>query len=149
MSDLPITGGCNCGAVRFEISQPLVAAVTCWCKRCQRRSGTGSAPNARTVPGSFRLVSGAEAATAWDPGDGGWEKVFCGRCGSQVCSRDPADHDRVGVRFGALDGDPGIRPGAHQFTAYAAAWAPVPDDGLPRYPERAPADAGGSHDAAP
>ena len=37
------------------------------------------------------------------------------------------------VRLGALDGDPGIRPGAHQFTAYAAPW--------PRFPERIPPDA--------
>lgn len=38
--------------------------------------------------------------------------------------------------MGALDGDPGIRPAAHQFTDYAAPWYPVPDDGLPRFPER-------------
>lgn len=38
--------------------------------------------------------------------------------------------------MGALDEDPGIRPSAHQFATYAAPWAPVPDDGLPRFPER-------------
>jgi len=37
-----------------------------------------------------------------------------------------------------LDHDPGIRPGGHQFTAYAAAWEQLPDDGLPRYDEAAP-----------
>jgi hypothetical protein len=36
----------------------------------------------------------------------------------------------------SLDGDPGIRPSAHQFVGYAAAWAPVPEDGLPRFDER-------------
>jgi hypothetical protein len=38
--------------------------------------------------------------------------------------------------MGAVGGDPGIRPGAHQFVDYAAPWARVPDDGLPRCPER-------------
>lgn len=42
------------------------------------------------------------------------------------------------VRLAAVDGDPGVRPSAHQFVAYAAAWEPVPDDGLPRFTERAP-----------
>jgi hypothetical protein len=52
-------------------------------------------------------------------------------------SRDPEDHDTVSIRIGAFDGDPGIRPGHHQFVAYAAPWEPIPDDGLPRYQERA------------
>jgi hypothetical protein len=42
------------------------------------------------------------------------------------------------VRFGAFDGDPGIRPGSRQFVDYAAPWEPIPDDGLPRFPERRP-----------
>jgi hypothetical protein len=41
----------------------------------------------------------------------------------------------TGVRLGAFDGDPGIRPEYHQFVEYAAAWEPIPEDGLPRYPE--------------
>lgn len=149
MSDpaLALTGGCNCGAVRFEVTEPLQGAIACWCRRCQRRSGTGGGPNARTADGSFRLLGDEAALGVWDPGDGGWEKVFCNRCGSQICSRDPADHDKVSVRFGAFAEDPGIRISAHQFTAYAAPWGQPPDDGLPRYPERAPADAGGSHAA--
>lgn len=140
-----ITGGCNCGAVRFEVSEPLVSALACWCRRCQRRTGAGGGPNARTARGSFRLVGEEDVVGAWDPGDGGWEKVFCNRCGSQICSRDPGDPAKVSVRFGALDEEPGIAVSAHQFTAYAAPWGQPPDDGLPRYPERAPVDAGGSH----
>ena len=136
---IPITGGCNCGAVRFEVSEPLVAGLACWCRRCQRRTGTGGSPGARTAPGSFRLLGEADAVGVWDPGDGGWEKVFCRRCGSQICSRDPGERAKVSVRFGAFDEDPGIRVSAHQFTAYAAPWGQPPDDGLPRYPERAPA----------
>lgn len=147
-SSLPITGGCNCGAVRFEVSEPPLSALQCWCRRCQRRTGTGSGPNARTASGSFRIVSSREELGVWDPGDGGWSKVFCRRCGSQICSWDPADESKVSVRFGAFDGDPGIRVSAHQFTAYAAPWAQPPDDGLPHYPERAPAGAGGSHGEA-
>ena len=76
---------------------------------------------------------------AWKPG-GGAEKWFCGDCGSALFSRDPEDATRVGVRLGVFDEDPGIRPAAHQFVAYAAPWEPIPDDGLPRYPEARVAD---------
>jgi hypothetical protein len=42
------------------------------------------------------------------------------------------------VRLGAIDGDPGVRPSVRQFVDYAAVWEEIPDDGLPRYPERRP-----------
>jgi hypothetical protein len=38
----------------------------------------------------------------------------------------------------AFDDDPGVRPAYRQFVAYAADWEAIPDDGLPRYPERPP-----------
>jgi hypothetical protein len=49
-------------------------------------------------------------------------------------------HSRIGVRLGAFDSDPGIRPTAHQYVAYAASWEPIPDDGLPQFPEARVAD---------
>ncbi len=131
---LPITGGCNCRAVRYAVSEPFVSASYCHCTRCQRRTGTGAAPSGRVAPGAFRIVSGEEHLRAWKP-DTGFEKWFCGECGSALFSRSPADPDEVGVRLGTLDDDPAIRPGYRQFVSYAAAWEPVPDDGLPRYPE--------------
>ena len=132
--NLPLTGGCGCGAVRFEISEPLVSADYCHCTRCQRRSGTAASANAKPAPGSFRIVKGEAQLRAWRP-EGGFEKYFCGECGSAVFSRHPDDPDRMSVRLGGFDSDPGIRPSVRQFVAYAAPWEPIPDDGLARYPE--------------
>jgi hypothetical protein len=125
-----------CGAVRFEISEPLLGALYCHCRRCQRRTGTAFSVSALTAPGSFRIVGGEELIGSWDPEDGGWIKSFCSRCGGQLFTTNPEDAQLLAVRMGALDEDPGIRPGAHQFTAYAAPWDPIPEDGLPRFPER-------------
>ena len=129
-----LTGGCGCGAVRFEVTAPPVSAQYCHCTRCQRRTGTGSSASAQVEPGSFQIVQGEERMRAWKP-DGGAEKWFCGDCGSALFSRDPDDATKVAVRLGSFDGDPGIRPTVRQFVAYAAAWEPLPDDGLRRYPE--------------
>ena len=133
----PITGSCNCGAVRFEVTEPFDSATYCHCTRCQRRTGTAASANARVAAGAFRIVRGEDRIRSWKPADGA-EKCFCGDCGSHLFSRSGADGETIGVRLGVLDADPGIRPAAHQFTAYAAAWEPLPDDGLPRHPERAP-----------
>jgi hypothetical protein len=125
-----------CGGVRFELSEPLLGALFCHCKRCQQRTGTGVSTTALTVPGSYRTVAGEELIATWDPGDGGFVKVFCRECGSQLFTTHPENPELLAIRMGALDDDPGIRPSAHQFVTYAAPWAPVPDDGLPRFPER-------------
>jgi len=125
-----------CGRVRFEITEPLLGALYCHCKRCQRRTGTAFSVTALAVPESFRVSEGAELVRSWRPPDDGWVKSFCGECGSQVYTTHPENAELVSVRMGALDTDPGIRPSAHQFTAYAPPWEPIPDDGLPRFPER-------------
>ena len=47
-----------------------------------------------------------------------------------------AGGEEIAVRFGALDGDPGIRPEFHTFIGSRAPWEELPEDGLPRYDER-------------
>lgn len=135
MTPPPLTGGCLCGAVRFEVSAPLHSAGYCHCTRCQRRTGTAASVQARVEPGSLRVLSGEELITAYEPPDG-FAKLFCSACGSALFSRNPQDPDVVSVRLGAFDDDPGVRPEYRQFVAYAAPWEPIPDDGLPRSPER-------------
>lgn len=135
MTPLSLTGGCLCGGVRYELTEPPVSASYCHCTRCQRRSGTAASAQARVAPGSFRITSGAELVREWAPADG-WPKCFCSVCGSALWSRSPTDPDLVSVRLGTFDDDPGIRPQYRQYVAYAASWEPMPDDGLPRYEER-------------
>jgi len=131
--DFPLTGGCLCGGVRFEVLEPLVSAGYCHCTRCQRRTGTAASISARVTPGSLRVLSGEELIRSYVP-DQGFAKVFCSACGSALWSRHPQDSAFISVRLGAFDDDPGIRPEYRQFVAYAAPWEDIPDDGLPRYP---------------
>ena len=137
MVDLPLTGGCMCGGVRFEVGEPLVSAGYCHCTRCQRRTGTAASISGRTVPGSLRILSGAELLRAYEP-EGGFAKVFCSTCGSALWSQSPDDPEIISIRLGAFDDDPGVRPRYHQYVAYAAKWEPLPDDGLPRFVEARP-----------
>ena len=130
-------GGCLCGAVRFELTQPPATAGYCHCTRCQRRTGTAASPQAR-VDGHSLEIEGEGAVTWWRHPEGGFEKGFCSRCGSHLFSRNPDDLQQMSVRLGAFDGDPGIRPAWRAFVAYAAPWEPIPDDGLERHDEAKP-----------
>lgn len=133
---LPLTGGCGCGAVRFELSEPLVAAAYCHCTVCQRRTGTAVQASAMAAYDSLRVTQGADHVRSWQPTAESNAKQFCDTCGSALFAINAADPKIAFIRLGAIDGDPGIRPGARQFVAYAAPWEPIPDDGLPRFDER-------------
>jgi hypothetical protein len=133
-----LTGGCLCGRVRFELSEPAPEAGFCHCTRCQGRTGSGSSAQARIEGGTFALVGGEDVLRSWRHEDGGFEKYFCGECGAHLFSRNPDDPTQMSVRLAAFDGDPGVRPSWRAFVAYAAPWDDIPDDGLPRYAERRP-----------
>ena len=132
MPDVPLTGGCLCGGVRYAIDEPLIAAGYCHCTRCQRRTGSAAAASAQAVPGSVQIVEGADLVRTWWPPDG-YGKAFCSVCGSALWSVNPDDHSALGVRLGSFDTDPGVRPQWHAHVGTAAVWEPLPEDGLPRY----------------
>lgn len=138
MSDPSRTGSCLCGGVRFELTEPPQTAGYCHCTRCQRRTGTGSSAQARIDGRTFRLLQGEELLKGWRHPDGGAEKVFCSGCGAHLFSRFPEDPWVMTIRMGAFDADPGIRPSWRAFTAYAAPWETIPDDGLERFEEARP-----------
>jgi hypothetical protein len=140
MADLPLTGSCLCGQVRFEVTEAPVSASYCHCTRCQKRTGTAASPQARIVPGSLRITSGEDLVRAYEPPDG-FPKAFCSGCGSALWSVNPHTNEIASVRMSAFDDDPGVRPSYRQFVAYAAGWEQIPDDGLDRYPEGIPPQA--------
>lgn len=134
---LPLLGGCGCGAVTFALKEAPIAAAYCHCRRCQHRTGTAVQASAKIDPDSITIAKGEQHLRGWEP-PGGLEKVFCELCGSHLFGRDAETGAITVVRMAAFDDDPGVRPAAHQFVAYAAPWEEIRDDGLPRFDERIP-----------
>jgi hypothetical protein len=132
-SDAPLHGTCSCGAVRFAVTAPFTTAGYCHCTRCRRRSGAMWSMNAMVDADGFAIQAGAEEVRTWRPADG-VPKSFCRACGGHVFSGDPEAGGTVGVRLGAVEGDPGIRPRWRQWLESAPEWEAIPDDGLPRFP---------------
>ena len=134
-TELPLTGGCNCGAVRFEVSEPLVAASYCHCTRCQRRTGTAASAKARDRARLVHAALGRRPARQLEP-RAGLRQGLLHELRRGAVQPEPGRPEVVSIRLGAFDRDPGIRPQYRQFVAYAAPWEPIPEDGLPRHAER-------------
>ncbi len=134
----PLQGSCLCGGVRFEVTRAFRRANHCHCSRCRKHSGTFGETQGRVPREGFRLLSGEELLRVYVAADDAARKVFCTVCGSSVFGGSWPDGPEISVRFGSLDGDPGIRPQYHSFVESRAVWDELPDDGLPRYPDEPP-----------
>jgi hypothetical protein len=130
--DQPLFGSCLCGGVRFVITAAFRRANHCHCSRCRKHSGTFGETQGRVPRSGFRLLDGPDLIRVFRP-EGGTARAFCSVCGSSLFGASWPDGDEVSVRFGTLDGDPGLRPQYHAYVSSKAVWELVPCDGLPRY----------------
>jgi hypothetical protein len=132
-----LTGGCLCGAVRYEINGALGPITVCHCSFCRRSSGSAFMPAVCVYATRFRIVNGADVLSAFESSPR-YERVFCSRCGSQLFGRHAA-HPFVWLRIGGLDEDPGTRPAFHFMTGSKAPWYTI-TDGAEQFPGMPPLD---------
>ena len=134
----PITGGCLCGAVRYESSGEPVYSLLCHCRDCQRQSGTAYVAAMRVSAAGFRITKG-QPKLYLKAADSGNEvaRAFCPECGSLLFIRVSARPDLVGLRVGSLDDPSWFRPEADIFVKSAQPWDHM-DPELPKYPTYPP-----------
>jgi hypothetical protein len=117
-----ITGGCLCGAVRYEAQGQPLWAVLCHCRDCQRASGTGHVP-VMGVPKAFFKVTGETTSYA-AKGTSGLKSIrhFCPTCGSLLFGTPEAASDAVSIYVGSLDDPSVFRPEAILFRRNRLGW---------------------------
>ena len=125
------TGGCLCGAVRYEIHGGISHIVKCHCSLCRKAQGSAFATNGIVAADGFVFVKGEENLTGYESSPG-QTKYFCRTCGSPIVSRNAARPGQVRVRLGTVDSDIDERPMAHIFVSSRANWDEITDD-LPQY----------------
>ena len=132
---MAVKGGCLCGKVRYQVSGPLFGADNCHCSMCRRQHGAAFSTYAEFEPGDFIWTSGESIVKVYEAlSGGGW--CFCSECGSTLAGTDQGKI--TSVTLGTVEGDPGIKPESHIFTASKAPWYEIKDD-LPQFEERSPA----------
>lgn len=127
-----LSGGCRCGAVRYEAEGEPVFAVLCYCRDCQRASGAGHLPVLGMAADRLR-VSGRTRRFVSTGGSGQRAtRHFCPDCGSLLLGESEAAPGLRNIYAGTLDDPSLFRPAAAIFTRARAAWDRVPD-GLPAF----------------
>jgi hypothetical protein len=121
-----LSGGCQCGAVRYALTQPPVRACICHCRMCQKASGQPFMAFAIVKESDLRWTRGAPAAYRSSTLA---SRGFCKDCGTPLTYK--FEGDEIAVTSGSLD-DPRIAPPSVQYGVESAvAWC-VTLGSLPR-----------------
>jgi hypothetical protein len=126
-SPIRVSGGCLCGAVRFEIRGPLRPVVACHCTMCRRSSGHFAA---FTATRSEALVLIESEGLRWYRSSATARRGFCGVCGSSLFW-EPDSGERVSIAAGTLDLPTGLETVVHVFVGDAGDYYGI-DEGLPQ-----------------
>jgi hypothetical protein len=100
---MALTGGCYCGALRFEAEGPIRMRGLCLCATCQKVSGGAGNLFIGLMADGFRYTEGEPQRFQHPRSAEAPTREFCGVCGVHVAARSPKAPDGVIVKVGALD----------------------------------------------
>jgi hypothetical protein len=138
---IPFTGGCACGAIRYEGTAEPSMMLKCHCRDCQQVTGGGFAAAIVVPAGSFRLTRG-QLRYHFTPSiaRGKHKRGFCGDCGSRLTGAEfeAEPSDSVGILAGSLDDPSWFQPQMDIFVSDAQPWDQM-DPALPKFEQYPPA----------
>ena len=125
------TGGCACGAVRYELMSAPDDAGWCHCRTCQLNSGAPAMAFASVPVADYVVVDGADRVKSYASSSFG-RRSFCGECGTPLMVQVDHQPETVDFSIATLDDPDSVPPGFHIFYASRIAWFDTSDD-LPRH----------------
>lgn len=129
MTDARYTGGCLCGAVRYEATGKATNRCFCHCASCRRAAGAPMVPWATFGRDLLRITRGRLVEHRSSP-----EVVrgFCGTCGTSLTYRHDGRPNEVDLALATLDDPATIAPRAHIWVRDKVPWVTI-TDGLPQF----------------
>lgn len=129
------SGGCACGAIRYEFSGEPAAAINCHCRDCQHASGSGFGAHLIVWEKTFRYLAG-EPTYYTKTADSGetMKRAFCAACGSPLGILEPHRPKLVFLSGASLDDPEMYKPSMNIYTDSSHSWD-ILDPELPRSPQ--------------
>ena len=128
--NFPQSGGCQCGAVRYEVAGPPTTVYACHCTACQAQSGSAFAMAAVIPQAQFRITAGEPKMFARRTSPTKvMECWFCGACGTRLyhVPGGAAAYPNRNIKPGTLDDTSWLVPTTHFWTRSAQKWMVFPD----------------------
>ena len=128
---MPMLGGCQCGAVRYEIRAEPLSVYACHCTECQRQSGSAFALSMPVARDSIAVVKGAPRSWRRTHESGRViQCMFCADCGTRLY-HNPEHNPKVTiVKPGTLDDAKTLHAVGHIWIRSAQPWVEIPADAV-------------------
>ncbi len=124
MVELPLVGGCQCGALRYEIRRAPLMVYNCHCTNCQRIGGGAFSTPVTVLEDGFAFTRGEPRTFEWTSDAGtrrfGW---FCADGGCRIAHGAIPSSGVLSVRSGTLDDPSWVEPVGDIWTRSARPWA--------------------------
>ncbi len=130
MADGPrrFTGGCLCGALRYEAEgEPLFAGL-CYCADRQKASGSAFIPFLGIAAGAVRITGESRPFVSPAANGNDATRNFCKTCGSLVFGGERGTSEWFTIYAGSLDDPSLFHPKVAIFARSRPAWAEIPAD---------------------
>ncbi|HYD85476.1 MAG TPA: GFA family protein [Opitutus sp.] len=139
MITTPFTGGCQCGAVRYECDARLdeIFMFKCHCRDCQRLSGGAFTPVVFVPRERLRITRGEIRRHATQGESGEHIRGFCPSCGSRLTGGEGPGSPGIGVTAASLDDPSGFEPQMEIWVSDAQPWD-ILNPALPHLPQNPP-----------
>ena len=130
MPTLPLTGGCQCGKVRYEIRAVPMVFYLCHCSECQTQTSSAFGESLRCDPASVVVIG--EMKTTRRVAESGTARLgdFCPECGVRIQHRSKGDPGRLNIKAGTLDDASWLAPAGHIWTRSKQSFVAIGDDEL-------------------
>jgi len=129
VSEATHQGGCQCGALRYEVQGPAENPCFCHCASCRRAAGATPVAWATFATEHFRVTRGVLALHESSPRV---ERGFCAACGTSLSYVHAARAGAIDLTIASLDAPAALRPSAHIWVSDRVDWTPL-EDGLPQF----------------
>ncbi len=129
-----LLGGCLCGAIRYQITPPLLFISQCCCKDCQKATGTGHTTIIGIHKDQLALTGTPKIFTNKGDTGGSVSRHFCGTCGGRIFTSGDAPGDHIMIQAGSLDDPNQITPSSVIYVKDKPLWDKT-DSSLPHFDE--------------
>jgi hypothetical protein len=131
MVSLPLAGGCQCGALRYEVSHPPLMIYNCHCTNCQTIGGGAFGTPATVLEASFRFTRGEPRRFEWSSDSGNRRYgLYCGDCGSRIAHGQIPAAGILSLRSGTLDDTSWVEPVGDIWVRSKQPWVEIPKSRL-------------------
>ena len=119
----PFSGGCACGAIRYQSTAEPVIMLHCHCRDCQRSSGGPFSSFVIVPKEAFKLSHGSlRFLDSHSHAGGKTHRGFCPECGSPIQVNTDSAPQIVAIRTASLDDPSWFTPQMDVWTSDAHPW---------------------------